>query len=693
MGGAALQLGVDVGGTFTDVVVIGEDRTARTKVPSTPEDPAVGVLDAVDAIAATMGLDRATLVSRLDRFGLGTTVVTNVLATRRGRRLGLVTTKGFEDLVPLARGNRVSEDGWLVAPASLVDRTCIVGIDERTDREGAVLRAVDPAEVVRAAARLVEGEDLDTIVVSFLWSFRNPGNEAAARDAIVARWPHVRVVCGATLAPVIREYDRTQFALLNAYVDGSLDWLGPLAERLRADGLRPPIVLTHSGGGVTTVDAAQRTPIGLAQSGPAAGGAAATALAASRGERALVTCDLGGTSLDVALVDEGALLRRTRGFVVGHWTSLSMVDVDSVGSGGGSLAWIDPVGAIRVGPGSAGASPGPACYGRGGTEATVTDALVVLGYLDASAFLGGRMSLDTAAAHAACARLGAPVGLDAARAAWGIREVALATMARAVRGRIASRGLVADELTLLAYGGCGGLFAADIADDVGARRTVVPELAPVFSAHGAATAPLRRERARSVAVRLPAGAAGLPDVFSALEREVRDDLRADGIAADACDVRLEADVRFERQGAEITVAVPRAAGGAADVAHLADDFRAEYARRFGAGAMAMGVVVEAMTLRAVGIAHAAAAAPVSDTSADGGAPPGRRPPPAGARPVLLARDAAATEVSVWHHEALAPGDELAGPAIVDAADTTIWVPAGHRAVLDAARSLVIVKEA
>ena len=681
----SLVLGVDVGGTFTDVVVAGNGEPTRGKVPSTPRDPALGVLAAVDLVAERMGVDRRTLLARLVRFGLGTTVVTNVLATRSGRRLGLLTTKGFEDLVPLARGSRVGDAGWLVSPPSLVDRTCIVGVAERITRDGFVSTVVDPAEVVTAVARLVEGEQVDAVVVSFLWSFRNPSNEFAARDALARAHPGLRVVCGAELAPVIREYDRTQFALLNAYVDGSLDWLGGLADQLRADGLTPAMVLTHSGGGVTTVEAARRTPIGLAQSGPAAGGAASLELAANRGEADVVTCDLGGTSLDVALISAGALLRRTRGAVVGHWTSVSMVDVDSVGSGGGSIAWIDPVGAMRVGPGSAGAEPGPACYARGGDEPTVTDALVVLGYIDAAGFLGGRMPLDASAAHHACARLGAPLGLDAIETAWGIRAIALATMARAVRGRIASRGLVASDLSLVAYGGCGGLFAVDIADDVGARRSVIPQLAPVFSAYGAASAPLRRERARSVAVRLPVGDDTLVTTFARLRDEVLDDLRVDGVTPAALTIELEADVRFERQGSEITIPVV-VAGGVAITDDLEAMFRTEYTRRFGAGAMAMGVNVEAMTLRAVGTGARGDAGPVSHPCAVG--------PSFGSatRPVHLRRGEAPVDVLVMHRDSLPVDAVQRGPAIVDAGDTTIWIAAGHSAHLDPSGSLVITKE-
>ena len=476
-----IRLGVDVGGTFTDVVATTADGHVRDKVPSDPADPAGAVVAACELVAADLGLGLDELLGRLTRFGLGTTVVTNVLATQSGRRLGLLTTAGFEDLIPLARGSRVSDGGWLVPPPQLVDRTRIVGVAERVDRDGVVTTPADVEQAVAAAGHLVETERVDAVVISFLWSFRNATNERAVRDAVAVKYPDVPLVLGSELAPVIREYERTQYALLNAYVGGALDWLGPLAARLQDHGLRVPLLLTHSSGGATTVDGAREAPIGLAQSGPAVGAAAATRLARAMSEAQVVTCDLGGTSLDVALIAGGDALRRTRGAILGHWTSLSMVDVDSVGSGGGSIAWVDAVGAIRVGPQSAGAAPGPACDGRGGADATLTDALVVLGYLDPDRFLGGRMPLDAARATEACARVGKQVGLGPVETAWGIREVALATMARAVRNRVASRGLVPADALLLAYGGCGGLFACDIAREVGAaaRRRAAPRTGAV----------------------------------------------------------------------------------------------------------------------------------------------------------------------------------------------------------------------
>jgi N-methylhydantoinase A len=585
----------------------------------------------------------------------------------------------------------VSEDGWLLLPPPLVERVRIVGVPERVNREGVVLVPVDEAAVSVAAKQLVEVEQVDAVVVSLLWSFKNPVNERAVRAVVEAEHPGVAVVLGSELAPVIREYERTQFALLNAYVGHALDWLDPLAAHLTEAGLAVPIVLTHSSGGATTVAGARSVPVGLAQSGPAAGAAAATELTAALGESDVVTCDLGGTSLDVALVAGGEALRRTRGSLLGHWAALSMVDVDSVGSGGGSLAWVDPVGAIRVGPQSAGADPGPACYGRGGAQATLTDALVVLGYLDPDRFLGGRMALDVEAARAACATVGAPVGLDPIEAAWGVREVALASMVRAVRNRIATRGLVASELSLMGFGGCGGLFACDIAHDIAARRSLLPDLASVFSAYGAATAALHRERMQSLATKLPVDPAVVDSTIAALREGVLGDLAADGVPAGDCRVRLEADLRFDRQGSELTVPLAEAADGTVELEGLEARFTDEYARRFGEGAIAMGVPVELMTLRVIGHAteHRAGSGPPVAAAVDRQA---RVVEAARSRPVQLARQAGATDVAVYDRGDLHAGLVIAGPALVDSADTTVWVRAGYTAHVHPRGALVLTAE-
>ena len=356
-------------------------------------------LAAIELAATRAGSDLTSVLPAVRRFGLGTTAVTNVLASRVGRQVGLITTKGFEELVSFARGRRVhDEEGWLTPPPEIVSARCVVGVDERMDRDGNVVRPLDPAEVIAAARQLVDREQVEALAVSFLWSFRNPLHEQQAIAALAEALPDVPAVSGAALHPAIREFERTTFALLNAYTQGAFAGIDTLAAELADKGLRVPLLLVHSAGGSISVAEARRLPIGLAESGPAAGVSAAASVARQLDVADLVTCDMGGTSFDVSIVEHGQPARRSRGELMGVWTALSLVDVESIGAGGGSVAWIDARGMLRVGPRSAGAEPGPACYGRGGHEATVTDALVVLGYVDPTRFLGGDMALDADAA-------------------------------------------------------------------------------------------------------------------------------------------------------------------------------------------------------------------------------------------------------------------------------------------------------
>ena len=359
---------------------------------------------------------------------------------------------------------------------------------------------LDLEQVRSGVTHLVEEEGIEALAVSFLWSFANRSHEERAVAAALALYPDLPVVSGAELHPAIREYERTTFAVLNAYVSGAFAGIEELEAELQQRGLKTPLLLVHSGGGSITVGEARRRPLGLAMSGPAAGVAAAVALSQATVAPHLITADMGGTSFDVSIIDDGAPARRTRGEMMGVWTALSLVDVESIGAGGGSLGWVDARGMLRVGPRSAGATPGPACYQRGGTQATVTDALVVLGYIDPTRFLGGDFALDAGAAFAACERLGAQFDLEPEETAWGIRQLALTGMIKAVRGRLASLGLDPRLYAILSYGGGGSLFTPEIARAIGTPRVLIPELASVLSAFGAATTDVRRERLRSVAL-------------------------------------------------------------------------------------------------------------------------------------------------------------------------------------------------
>jgi N-methylhydantoinase A len=681
--------GVDVGGTFTDAVLSDGSRTWRAKAPTTPGRVGDGVMAAAELAAGRAGHALVELMPTVRRFGLGTTAVTNTLASRTGRRVGLVTTEGFEELIPLSRGTRVNdEDGWLTPSPEVVAREAIVGVAERIDRSGAVLTPLDPADAVAGARRLVDDHGVEAIAVSFLWSFVNPSHENQAVQAIGEAFPDLPLVSGAALHPVIREFERTTFALLNAYVSGAFEGIERLERDLGALGLEVPLLLVHSAGGSITVNEARRMPLGLAASGPAAGVAASVAVARAVGAADVITCDMGGTSFDVSVIERGTPARRTRGELMGVWTALSLVDVESIGAGGGSVGWVDARGMLRVGPGSAGAVPGPAAYARGGTAATVTDALVVLGYIDPERFLGGTMALDADAARAACARLGEPLGLDADETAWGMRELALAGMVKAVRSRLVDRGLDPREHSLISYGGSGSLFTPDIAAAIGARRVLVPELASVLSAFGAATTDIRRERLRSVLAPMPVDTRLVDKLMDELRTEIHDDLAEEGVAPPDRRIEFEAHLRFSRQVWEIQVPLPDGKVDAAVLEGLLEAFRGEYAKRYGKGSIVLGAPIELVSLCAIGhgrTVRASLAAGHHEPVAAGTAVDA-----VGARALRLARGPGGVrEVSVHDGSSLRPGHLLSGPALVDGSDTTMWIPAGVSAQVDAHGTLVM----
>ncbi len=361
-----------------------------------------------------------------------------------------------------------------------------------------------------------------------------------------------------------------------------------------------------------------RQPLALAASGPAAGVAAAVAIARENGAANLVTCDMGGTSFDVSLVEGGEPVRRTRGELMGVWTALSLIDVQSIGAGGGSLGWIDARGMLRVGPRSAGAVPGPACYGRGGRDATVTDALVVLGFIDPDRFLGGDFTLDAGAARDACGRLGEPLGLGAEEVAWGVRQIALAGMVKATRSRLAALGLDPREHHILSFGGSGSLFTPDIAMALGVPRVIVPQLASVLSAFGAATTDVRRERVRSVLGTMPVDPLLVQKLLDELAAGVDDDLAADGVAPDDRSLRLEGDLRFSKQVYELQLPVSTTRIDEAALERLLHDFEGEYAKRYGKGSIVLGTPVELVSLRAIGIGATVRATLGSELAADAG---------------------------------------------------------------------------
>src|SRR5262245_23073368 len=678
-------IGVDIGGTFTDCFATDGTYRWRGKAPTTPRALADGLVEALTAVAAEIGRPLGAVLADTVHFALGTTAVTNCLAELSGAPTGLLVTRGFADLWPMARGHRLGRDGMSVPLPTFLPRHRIGEAPERIDRSGQVLVPLDEAAVERALDRLVGDEGVESLAVCLLWSFKNPAHERRVADLARARHPALHVSCSTDLFPVIREYERMTTTVLNAYAARALaTFLDAVETRLAAAGLRVRIAVMQSNGGTMTPAEARRKPVFLAQSGPVAGVAAAQALARNAGLEDVITGDVGGTSFDVAVIQRGEAARRVRADLFGLWTGLAMVAVDSIGAGGGSVAWRDARGVLRVGPRSVGADPGPACYGRGGSEPAVTDALVALGLIDPHNFLGGSVLLDGESAVAALGRLGRTLGLEPDRTAQGVYRLASEQMALAVKGLLVERGLDPRRFTFVCYGGGGALFGAPLARALGIGRVVVPGLAAVFSAYGAATADVRREAVRTVFAPLPLEPGRLAETFAALETEVRAALDAEGLAAGATTLFREGDLRFHRQTWEVTVPVP--ALDAATVASLADAFRARYAELYGSGALAASAGIDLVNCRVIGVARRPRPAPATAPTGS----PDPTPARSGARHAWLpAGGDERVRVSVYDGERLTPGMTFPGPALVDRRDTTILVLAGDQARVDGEGSIVI----
>ena len=674
------SVGIDVGGTFTDLACGDGKSLWRAKSPTDPQEFGRGVLGACRLVADQIGLELADFLGKVERFGLGTTAVTNALVEKHGVRAGLLTTVGFEDTIAMARSRRVSIDGYLVPPWSPIERSSVVGIHERVDREGRVLVPVDLEAVRAAVTDLVETEQIEALAVSFLWSFKNSANELSVVEFLRREFPDLPVFSGVELHPSIREYERTLVAVLNAVTSRELDGIEALARELAANGLRVPLLLLQTTGGTVSLADARRSPIVLVASGPAAGVMAAAEVCAAEGITDAICGDMGGTSFDLAVIAGGQPQRSERGELHGMILAQPRVDTLSIGSGGGSIAWVDGRGLLRVGPRSARAWPGPACYGNGGQAATITDALVVLGYIDPGSFLGGSMKLDREAAVRVCAALGTSLGLSAEETAWGIREIALAEMTKATRLHAGSSGLDPRSLALISYGGSGGLFTPSIAAATNIPRVIVPPAASVLSAFGAASADVRRQRIKSANALLhKVGAEEIAAELKQLGASVFQDVRDDGVPEADRVVAYDIGVRFFRQTSEVSVAL---AGTTFDAEAVRAAFLEQYAARYGVGAIGGNAQLEVTFLRAVGTGYLPRATfPVDPSSRTG-----RALEPSSSRAIFLDRDGT-EQVPCYRIPALVPGDHISGPAIADDVDTTVFVPRGASLTVGERRSL------
>jgi N-methylhydantoinase A len=671
---ARYRIGVDVGGTFTDVVCVASDGTTTlAKASSTPADQSEGVVNGLGVLAGRLGLPLAELLARTERIVHGTTVATNALLERRGAKVAMLTTEGHRDVIEMREGLKPDRYNLrLPAAPALVPRRLRLPVRERIRPDGRVEVPLDAASLDAAIATL-KAEQVEAVAVCFLHSWRDDAHERAAAEAVRAALPGVFVTTSAEVLPQIKEFERFSTACVNAYVGPVVSrYLARLRGRLADAGYRGPVFVILSHGGVAPVEEAARLAAGTALSGPAGGVAAGVALAQRGLGQDLITFDVGGTSTDIALIQEGeAALGRGR-TVGGERIALESLDIVTLGAGGGSIGHVGAGGTLQVGPRSAGAVPGPVAYGQGGTEPAVTDANLVLGYLDPDNFLGGARKLDREGALAAFGRLGAALGITAMEAAEGVHRLANVRMADGIRVATVRRGVDPRDFALLSFGGAAGLHASAVARELGMTRVAVPVFAAGLSAWGMLHTDLRYEMARS-----ELGTGGVPadDALRAIWEGLESEGRARVAAwfGGAIETRRAADMRYGEQVFEIPVPLDGVDWDSPGLAaRVTEAFHARHRALFTYALQGEEVVLVNARLAVIGrlppmpaAAATAAAAPAEPFAT-------RRARLAGAERAL----------PVFAFAALAAGQVVQGPAIVESDTTTVLLLPGDAARMD-----------
>lgn len=677
---AGWRIGVDVGGTFTDVVCVRDGRAPIVfKVPSTPANPGEAALAAVERLAAE-GVEPGSLT----QLAHGTTVATNAVLERKGGRLGIVTTEGFRDTLEI--GRQMRQQMYEVrldpqTPVFLAPRAMRIGVRERVGPVGEVIEALDEASVRDALDRLVAA-GAECIAVCLLFSFVNPEHERRVREIARAEHPELEVSLSCEVDPAFREYERTAVTAFDAYIKPTVRrYLTQLAGRLADAGVPAPLQVMQSRGGLASADIARGRPVRLFLSGPAAGVIGGQATGAAAGHDDLITLDVGGTSSDIALVSGAKPLIRSEGVIDGYPVRVPMVDVNAIGAGGGSIAWLDDAGGLRVGPRSAGSVPGPACYARGGREPTVTDASIVLGYLDPRYFAGGAIDLDPELARdAILEHIAEPLGLGIEDAAAGIHQVVNAQMAEGIRLVSVRQGFDPREFTLVAMGGAGPLHACALADDLAITRVVVPRHPGVLSAAGLLAAPIEHEV--SIAYAEPfEGLAMAPirRIVTDLDAAGRKLMEREGLSPDQdVEVLHFADVCHVGQGYHLEV--PFDPGTDDALERLYAEFLSAHERVHGHAveAPARFVNVRSVHRQRMGDTRGAAAPGTTDPAPGADPNPGRTGADA-RRMVRFPDEPAPIGTRIVARDALNTGDRLAGPAIVEQDDTTTLIPPGWAA--------------
>lgn len=691
-------IAVDSGGTFCDCVAFdGDGKVTRAKAPSTPPNFDQGVLDSVTEVARRIGRPLKDVLSETILFAHGTTVATNVLITRTGAKTALVTTKGHEDVMLIGRTaqkvaglseTEIISVARLSKAVPLVPRPLIYGVDERVDHAG---RVVVPLDLERAKPILerLKSEGVESVAISFLWSFLNTKHEKAVKDWIEREFPGLIVSASHELVPLIREYERTATTVMNAYLTPAVArYLKLMRSRLIEAGLKGPVAVMHSSGGLSSVEEASTRGAALLVSGPAGGALGAQALGSKLGLDKILTADVGGTSFDVGILIDGKPGYSDGPIIDKYPLALPVIDVTSIGAGGGSIGWVEPdTGVLRVGPQSAGARPGPACYEKGGDEPTVTDANLVLGRLNPDFFLGGRMRLYPEKARRAIkTRIADPLGISVEEAAAAIIEIVDAQMSDIIRKVTVERGQDPANFVVFAYGGAGGLHCDAYSSVLGCSEVVVPSVASVFSAFGIAGSDAKRVMEMSDPARFPFDLSRFRTHFQTLENAIVGEMKEQRLPIGKIKLRRYVHLLFKGQVHTVRVPVTDFDLKAPDRGQgIVWRFVELYEQRYGEGTAYTQAGVEAVALSVEAVAEL----PKPKLAETRPGSPNASKAIKQKRRIYLHERKAFVETPVYAGDRLRPGHRLKGPALIEGEDMTVLVRSGHALWVDRFQNLRI----
>ena len=694
------MVATDVGGTCTDTIVFAAGEPAHLgKTLSTPPDFSIGVMDSIRSAAETMGISPSDLLAQTSLFIHGSTIVDNTILTRGGARTGLITTRGFEDTVLTTRGaygrwgglseDRIKHPVKTERARPLVDADCIVGVAERADYKGAVLQELDEAAAEAAIRFLIADKGVEALAVSFLWSFYNADNERKVKKLAERVAPSVYCTLSSEIAPIPGEYERTSTTVINAYAGRITNsYLHSLQALLEKAGYRGPVMVMQGYGGLLPAQEAADRSIGMLECGPAAGVIGSRVLGELLGEFDVIATDMGGTTFKVSVIQNGEIEYAREPMVDRFHYMQPKIEVVSIGSGGGSIVWLEEgTGTPRVGPRSAGARPGPVCYGLGGNEPTLTDVFMLIGYMDPDIFLGGTMRLDAANARRVFdEKIARPLGMGVEEAAFGIYRIATAQISDLIHEITVERGLDPRDFVLHAFGGSCGIVAGMFGAELNVKKMVIPYTASVNCAFGLVSADIVHEYSRTTILSVPSPPQAINEIYAPMIEQARRQLKEEGFAGEKVKLEWSIDLRYSRQVHEVTTIVrgrtPLDEGG---LAQLVSDFEAQYERKYGRGSAfrEAGIEMTMFRLTARGLIDRPRLEPQPLAGIDA------LHAKIGRRPVFVDANNGMAQADIYDFGKLAPGNVVPGPAVIHTPITTIVLQAKQRGTMDGYRNVLI----